>query len=138
MVSILPGQSSVLPRKTLASFLNRVQAKHEGRIKEYLQVIGDDAILLLRELTPKDTGKAAGTTQGAKRPAYASHPGFKLVTGNMKGQSGWQLNWVANSKKFSIINPMWEPYLKVYNYTRGGNFVETAARQIRTQLRERR
>ena len=137
MTAVIPHQSHAVRRQAFINAVRAIKEKHEKRVTDILREIGNEAVATLRELTPKDTGAAAGTKSGAKRELYASHPARKLGLniGNEVGDSGWQMKWVRTSHKFVITTPMWEPYLKYVNYTSGLNFVETAATQMRASLR---
>lgn len=140
MAGVLPG--GTIRRGRFLDAIHAIKKKHEFRIRDILDDIGNETVAHLQAITPKDTGAAAGTTLGAKRVMYKWHPAFKmgLPIGNEPGDSGWQMTHTKNSNKFAIINPMWDPYLKYVNYGHGdnNNFVETAAAQMRESLREMR
>lgn len=93
--------------------------RHKKRfIDKYRQKIHQ----LLKELakeTPKDTGAAAGIPTG--KPLYSSHPASRLglAIGNLEGESGWQVHEIEKSDgsvSFTIVNPMWEHYLKYIEF----------------------
>lgn len=141
MAAIISGQSDILRRGRFAKAIRMMADKHKVRVKALLEEIGDSTVTKLREITPKDTGAAAGTSVGAKRSLanVPWHPAVKrgLDIGNQPGQSGWQMKWINTANKFSIFTPMWDPYLKYVNYTMG-NFVEEAARDMQQKLRDMR
>jgi hypothetical protein len=118
--------------------LMATEQKHVQGLKAVLAQVIDDAIADLRNLTPKDTGAAAGAATG--RPMTPSHPGYGLPIGNFEGATGWQPYMSDNGKQWSITNPMWEPYLKYRNYLggAGSNFVEVAVQRMRERIRNMR
>jgi len=133
--SILPGQSDALRRSRMRDALLKVAKKHDKYLKQVITEQIDLTIDELRIETPKATGAAAGTTQGARKPMYRSHPGFGRTIGNAPGDTGWQPYEADNGKHWAIINPMWQPYLAVVNYTHiAGGFVDRAARNLRQRL----
>lgn len=90
----------------------------------------------LQQLTPKDTGAAAGTTAGSRRPIYKSHPGYGMKIGNDQGDSGWQVYNNRDTRYWAITNPMWVDYLRRINYEHPtqANFLETAHRNMQQRL----
>lgn len=142
MPAIIQGQSDLVRRGRFMAALKQTEMYHTMRMKKTLEVVIQDTIDDLRALTPKDTGAAAGTQAGARREIYPNHPAAKLglPIGNFEGASGWQPKDSDNGKRWSIINPMWDIYLKYRNYLGGvgSNFVEEAARRMRDRLRNMR
>jgi hypothetical protein len=135
MVERLIGKS-----RTLRDALIDVAKKYDTALKMVMQEQVDLTIDELRITTPKDTGAAAGTEQGNKRSMYKSHPGWGMKIGNAPGNTGWQLYQGNDTRRWGIINPMWEPYLKQVNYTHPtqGNFLENAQRNLTKRLRDLR
>jgi hypothetical protein len=126
--------------RTLRDALLDVAKKYDTALKDVMQEQVDLTIDELRITTPKDTGAGAGTEQGSKRPIYKSHPGYGKHIGNNPGDTGWQLFKGADTRRWGIINPMWEPYLKEVNYTHptDGNFLENATRNLTKRLKDLR
>lgn len=136
--AVLPGQSGILHRGRFVDWVKQIGKREEIRLSRVMQDIGEDTVVWLREVTPKDTGAAAGTTVGARRPIYKAHPGYRLRIGNAPGDTGWQLKSTNNSRRFAIFTPMWEAYLKKVNYEGDhGNFVEEAARHMKSEIQRR-
>lgn len=133
--ALLPGQGADLRRQRITKHFQEIAKKHKVRVKTVVEEVMQDTLGLLVQLTPKDTGAAAGTTVGAKRPMYKTHPAFLegRSIGNQLGQSGWQIIHLNNAKKVAIVNPMWEEYLKEVNYLYS-NFVEEASRSMRANI----
>lgn len=126
--------------RTLRDALIDVAKKYDSSLKDVMQEQVDLTIDELRITTPKDTGAGAGTEQGARRAMYKSHPGYGKKIGNNPGDTGWQLYKGNDTRRWGIINPMWEPYLKEVNYAdpENGNFLETATRNLKARLRDLR
>ena len=138
---ILPGQSRTLRRGELRDRLIALGKKHEQRLAVVLEHQIDMLIDDLRIITPKDTGAAAGTTQGARRDLYKAHPAFKmgLPIGTYEGASGWQPFKADNGRHWAVINPMWDIYLAARNYlSKNGesHFVERAMEAFRDRLKK--
>lgn len=137
---IAPGAADLLRRSRINTALKAVAKKHDMLLRQVIQEQMDLLIDDLRVLTPIDTGAGAGTTQGAKRDLYKSHPAFKmkLPIGNFEGASGWQPYSKVTGKHWAVINPMWDAgYLKALNYNptySGANFLEEAVRRWRSRL----
>lgn len=132
---LLPGQGDDLRRQRISAHFAQIAKKHKVRVKVVVDEVMKEVLQQLVETTPKDTGAAAGTTVGAKRPLYKTHPAFLegRSIGNQIGQSGWQIINLNNSKKVAIVNPMWDEYLKEVNYLYS-NFVEAAAHTMRNSI----
>lgn len=126
----------IKPTRSLRDLLLEAAKKHDLRLRELLQEQIDLTIDDLRVNTPKDTGAAAGTTQGARRPIYKRHPGFGMKIGNAVGDTGWQEGAKTSVRHWAIVNPMWDPYLRTVNYTHptNANFVEAAVRRMYERL----
>lgn len=136
MPGAIQGGASGFRRRDFVTAVRLAMEARGQKMREVLEDIGNETVAHLRAITPKDTGAAAGTTQGANRPIYKSHPGYRMGIGNEPGDTGWQLKWVNTASKFTIHTPMWDFYLKYVNYEgKNGNFVETAVREMRTKLK---
>lgn len=110
--------------KNEKGFEDAVRAIARRQNKKYLDIYRKKMLKLMQELiatTPRDTGAAAGTTLGAKRGLYPSHPASytPYIIGNQIGESGWQLREsreVGGQVTFGITNSMWDYYLKYLEY----------------------
>jgi hypothetical protein len=122
--------------RTLRDALIDVRNKYDLNLQELVSDQVDKTIDDLRVMTPKDTGAGAGTTQGARRNMYKSHPGWGRNIGNNEGDTGWQPFKLMDTRRWGIINPMWEPYLRKVNYEHptDGNFLERAMNNLRDRL----
>jgi hypothetical protein len=120
----------------------KVAKERGGKLADVLEVQVELLIKDLRDLTPKDTGAAAGTKDGARRPMYQSHPAALrgLTIGNFEGASGWQPYEKTNGRHWAVVNPMWDIYLGARNYMGGvgSHFVEEAVRRFRERLKNLR
>lgn len=126
----------IRPTRSLRDLLIDVRKKYDLNLRELLQEQIDLTIDDLRVNTPKDTGAAAGTEQGSKRPMYKKHPGWGRKIGNAVGDTGWQEGEKTTVNHWAIISPMWHIYLREVNYTHptNANFVEDAVRRMRERL----
>jgi len=149
MPAVLPTGELQKYRGTTAirrdSFVSFIRSVAERRSEKIMEAANRELMAMVEELratTPKDTGAAAGTTVGAKRSLYPSHPASRqgLSIGNEPGDSGWQIYKSGDLKKIAIINPMWETYLKTVNYTSltHANFLETARRHFLQRIKTMR
>jgi hypothetical protein len=131
MAGALIGRS-----RTLRDALIAVAKKYDTALQQVVSEQIEKTIDDLRKHTPIDTGAGAGTTQGAKRNMYKSHPGFGMHIGNNPGDTGWQVEKENDVRRWAIVNPMWVPYLREVNYTHPthGNFLENAVQRMRQRL----
>lgn len=107
-------------------FEDRIRDLSRNRKKSFDATVRKTMLNLidkLKEETPADTGAAANDLSRAVRPIYWSHPAVKmgLPIGDNDGigGSGWQYKEDASSSyktDFMILNPMWIPYLRLFEY----------------------
>lgn len=108
-------------RKTFEDLVKGMATKYK---KAYKKVYAREIKILVADIidhSPIDTGLSAGVTSNStgeqKRPPYKTHPAFSLKPGNELGDSGWQVRQAGETNsafKMSILNPMWNDYLKYY------------------------
>lgn len=134
MVGILPNSSSTLRRGRIHEALKKAAERHGMRLRKMIDIQMEATIDELRKITPRDTGAAAGFPTGIAM--YKLHPGYGMSIGNERGDTGWQPR-SNHPNHWAIVNPMWEPYLKVVNYTHAtqSHFLETAMQHLRERLK---
>lgn len=134
MPAILPNSSGDLRRSRLADELRKAAKRHQMRLRDLIDTQIEATIAELRKITPKDTGAGAGMPTG--HLVYKTHPGYGMNIGNERGDTGWQ-PYSNHPDHWAIINPMWEPYLKIVNYThyKDSHFLETAVQHMRERIK---
>lgn len=137
-------------RRSLEGFIQSFADHYE---KQFEEVYVREMEILLNDIiqhTPIATGAAAGVEYNLVGNAHvtmtSSHPAYGLAIGNLEGESGWQLSveQTSNSLTLSIINPMWEPYLKFLEFgvvtpadpRAKPHFVNDAWRRMQTRRNE--
>lgn len=113
-------------RRSFEQFVASVAKRLEASVEE---VYVREAEIVLKDLidtTPISTGAAAGVAQnstadGPKRNMYVGHPAYgRQIFSSLDGSSetGWQfsIKQDKNGLTISIVNPMWDEYLKYLEY----------------------
>lgn len=119
---------TILPRGTgssrqgFAAWLKDLAEHYEEQVEQTyvreMEILLNDII----QHTPIATGAAAGVEYNLVGSAHVTltngHPAYGLTIGNGPGESGWQLEVEKTKGKLvmSIINPMWDPYLKYLEF----------------------
>jgi hypothetical protein len=100
------------------TFVNHLRKKFKKRIEVIAEAEADRLVKILVEETPVDTGFAVSNLSDprVKRPPYKNH---KALINGVPDPTGWQRTEVVRESvdraSVSIVNPMWDLYLKYTN-----------------------
>ncbi len=117
-VAVIQGMKNAgRGRSRFESWLSNRAAEHA---QTRLQAMREELQLILEyvaENGPNWTGASAGRTNAGSIPVPKWHPAYGLSLGNERGESGWQIAETARRNgsqvSMSLVNPMWNPYLKI-------------------------